>query len=137
MRGSEDSTRRRCPLWRVRAERARRKPHLYDDVRDYALEAGVLHMEVNSKGIRWIRYDERTRTLDVAYTNSGEYRYFDVGPEVYAWLVKAESKGKFVNRLVKEKYRYERLDDGKASSGESDLEQLLRDSLQSEKSKED
>ena len=25
-------------------------------------------MEVNSKGIRWIRYDERTRTLDVAYT---------------------------------------------------------------------
>jgi hypothetical protein len=40
-------------------------------------------MEINSKGIRWIRYDERTRTLDVAYTNSGEYRYFDVGPEVY------------------------------------------------------
>ena len=37
-----------------------------------------------------------TRTLDVAYTNSGEYRYFDLGPE-----------------------------------------QLLRDSLQSEKSKED
>src|SRR4029453_3234514 len=64
---------------------------------------------VDSKGIRWIRYDERTRTLDVAYTNSGEYRYFDVGPEVYAWLVRAESKGKFVNRLVKEKYRYERL----------------------------
>ena len=50
-------------------------------------------MEVNSKGIRWIRYDERTRTLDVADTSSGEYRYFDVGPEVYAWLVRAESKG--------------------------------------------
>jgi len=94
-------------------------------------------MEVNSKGIRWIRYDERTRTLDVAFANSGEYRYFDVGPEVYAWLVRAESKGKFVNRLVKEKYRYERLDDERASSGESDLEQLLRDSLQSPDSKED
>jgi len=94
-------------------------------------------MEINSKGIRWIRYDESTRTLDVAYTNSGEYRYFDVGPEVYAWLVRAESKGKFVNRLVKERYRYERLDDGQAWSGESDLEQLLRDSLESEKSEED
>jgi hypothetical protein len=90
---------------------------------------------IDSKGIRWIRYDERTRTLDVAYTNSGEYRYFDVAPEVYAWLVRAESKGKFVNRLVKERYRYERLGDEQASSGESDLEQLLRDSLQ--KSKED
>jgi hypothetical protein len=92
---------------------------------------------VNSSGIRWIRYDERTRTLDVAYTSSGEYRYFDVGPEVYAWLVRAESKGKFVNRLVKEKYRYERLDGEQASSEEGDLEQLLRDSLQSEKSKQD
>jgi hypothetical protein len=94
-------------------------------------------MEVNSKGIRWIRYDERTRTLDVAYSSSGEYRYFDVGPEVYAWLVRAESKGKFVNRLVKERYRYERLKGEQASSGEEDLEKLLRDSLQSEKSKED
>ena len=92
---------------------------------------------VESRGIRWVRYDESTRTLDVAYANSGEYRYFDVGPEVYAWLVRAESKGKFVNRLVKEKYRYERLDDGKTSSGEQDLEQLLRGSLESAKSKED
>jgi KTSC domain len=86
---------------------------------------------VNSKGIRWIRYDEHTRTLDVAYAASGEYRYFDVGPEVYAWLMKAESKGKFVNRLVKEKYRYERLDGESAASEEGDLEQLLRESLQS------
>ena len=94
-------------------------------------------MEVNSKGIRWIRYDERTRTLDVAYTSSGEYRYFDVGPEVYAWLVRAESKGKFVNRLVKEKYRYQRLDDEQGSSEGGDLEQLLRDSLGSTTGKEE
>src|ERR1700754_1754883 len=124
MRGNEDST--------------RRGPHLYNDARDFALEAGVWHMEaVSSKGIKWIRYDERTRTLDVAYTNSGEYRYFDVGPEVYAWLVRAESKGKFVNRLVKERYRYERLDDEQAAIGVGDLEQLLRDSLESGKSKEE
>ena len=85
---------------------------------------------LNSKSIRWIRYDEQTRTLDVAYTGSGEYRYFDVEPEVHAWLTKVDSKGKFVNRLVKEKYRYERLDVERKSSEEGDLEQLLRDSLQ-------
>lgn len=89
-----------------------------------------MHTEaVNSKGIRWVRYDERTRTLDVGYTSSGEYRYFDVPPEVYSWLMKAGSKGKFVNRLVKEKYRYERLESEPASGEESDIEQLLRDSL--------
>ena len=86
---------------------------------------------VNSRGIKSIRYDESTRTLDVTYTSSGEYRYFDVGPEVYAWLMKAESKGKFVNRLVKEKYRYERLNVESAASEKGDLEQLLRESLQS------
>jgi KTSC domain len=86
---------------------------------------------LNSRGIRWIRYDEQSRTLDVAFTGSGEYRYFDVEPDVYAWLTKVESKGKFVNRLVKEKYRYERLDVEPKSSEEGDLEKLLRDSLQS------
>ena len=87
--------------------------------------------KVDSKGIRWIRYDEGSRTLDVAYAESGEYRYFDVGPEVHAWLMKAESKGKFMNRLVKDKYRYERLDIASAAGAEVDLEQLLRDSLSS------
>lgn len=85
---------------------------------------------IKSSGIRWIRYDERARTLDVAYVNSGEYRYFDVEPEVHAWLSKVESKGRFVNRLVKEKYRYERLDVEQTSSEEGHLEQQLRDSLQ-------
>lgn len=96
-----------------------------------------MHEEaVKSTGIRWIRYDERARTLDVAYMNSGEYRYFDVEPEVYQWLSRIESKGKFVNRLVKEKYRYERLDGAPTSSEEGDLEQLLRDSLHSPPSSE-
>jgi hypothetical protein len=96
-----------------------------------------MHEEaVKSTGIRWIRYDERARTLDVAYVNSGEYRYFDVEPEVYAWLSKVESKGKFVNRLVKEKYRYEKLGGEPTSSEEGDLEKLLRDSLQSPPSSE-
>ena len=91
-----------------------------------------MHEEaVKSTGIKWIRYDERARTLDVAYINSGEYRYFDVEPEVYAWLSKVESKGRFVNRLVKEKYRYERLNAEPTTSEQGDLEQLLRDSLQS------
>jgi hypothetical protein len=91
---------------------------------------------LKSTGIRSIRYDERTRTLDVAYVNSGEYRYFDVEPEVYAWLSKVESKGRFMNRLVKEKYRYERLDGAPTPSEKVDLEKLLRDSLQSPPSSE-
>lgn len=90
---------------------------------------------VKSKGVKWIRYDERNRTLDVAYTRSGEYRYFGVEPETYAWLSKVESKGKFVNRLVKEKYRYERLDVELIVPRGDDIERLLRESLHSPKKK--
>ena len=45
--------------------------------------------------------------------------------------MKAESKGKFINRLVKERYRYERLESESGASEQRDLEQLLRDSLNS------
>jgi len=100
-------------------------------------EGILLHEDaLKSSGIRSIRYDEHARTLDVAYVNSGEYRYFDVGPEVYAWLGRAESKGKFVNRLVKENYRYERLSAEPTPSEEGDLEKLLQDSLRSPPSSE-
>lgn len=90
---------------------------------------------VKSKGIKWIRYDERNRTLDVAYARSGEYRYFEVEPEIYAWLSKIKSKGKFINRLVKEKYRYERLDAELIEPDEDDTERLLRESLHRPKKK--
>ena len=84
---------------------------------------------VNSRGITWIRYDEANQTLDVAYGSSGEYRYFGVEREVYDWLARVKSKGRFLNRLVKGKYRYERLE--QQPTHDLDLEKLLRDSLQS------
>lgn len=93
---------------------------------------------VESTGIRWFRYDADKRTLDVAYISSGEYRYFDVPREVYEWLRRAQSKGKFVNRLVKEKYRYERLtEEGQQPAERVDLEHLLEQSLHSPPKKKD
>jgi hypothetical protein len=81
---------------------------------------------VTSRGIQWIRYDEAKNILEVQYASSKAYRYFDVPITVYEWLLKAGSKGKFVNRLVKDKYAYERIDD---VSEDQDLERLLRDSI--------
>jgi hypothetical protein len=80
-----------------------------------------------SKGIRGIAYNAEQRTLDVEFASSKVYRYFDVPVEVYEWLARVKSKGRFVNRLVKEKYRYERVDDSVA--GEPDLSAALRKSL--------
>lgn len=84
---------------------------------------------VQSKGIEWVAYDEQAATLDVHFAASRTYRYFDVPPSVYDWLLRAPSKGKFLNRLVKDRYRYERLDDGGPDTPDADLLALLEKSL--------
>jgi hypothetical protein len=84
---------------------------------------------VQSKGIDWVAYDEEAQTLYVHFGSSRTYRYFDVPPAVYAWLLRAPSKGKFVNRLVKDRYRYERFEPGSSRETDADLLALLEKSL--------
>ena len=84
---------------------------------------------VQSKGIDWVAYDEEAQTLYVHFGASRTYRYFDVPPAVYAWLLRAPSKGKFVNRLVKDRYRYERFEADSSREADADLLALLEKSL--------
>jgi hypothetical protein len=84
---------------------------------------------VQSKGIDWVAYNEEAQTLYVHFGSSRTYRYFDVPPAVYAWLLSAPSKGKFVNRLVKDRYRYEQFDPGSSREAGVDLLALLQKSL--------
>jgi hypothetical protein len=84
---------------------------------------------VQSKGIDWVAYDEEAQALDVRFASSGTYRYFDVPPATYDWLLRAPSKGRFVNRLVKDRYRYERLESGPRPDADADLRALLEKSL--------
>jgi hypothetical protein len=65
---------------------------------------------VTSTSVVWIDYDASARTLDVAFVSGGVYRYFDVSPAVCDQLRAAESKGRFVNGVVKKRHRYARLE---------------------------
>lgn len=51
-----------------------------------------------------IQYDEATWVLDVLFHNGNGYSYSDVGPEVYAEMLKADSKGSYYNRNIKGHY---------------------------------
>jgi hypothetical protein len=83
---------------------------------------------VKSNAVTSIRYDDATQSLDIEFASASTYRYLDVPRDVYEWLLRVESKGKFVNRLVKEKYRYERVG-SRGPWPDDELEKLLRDSL--------
>ena len=93
-----------------------------------AAEASMTDQRVHSKAIRSVRYDDAGRILEVEFESSSVYRYFDVPRDVYEWLLKVKSKGKFVNRLVKEKYRYEKIGPETADEN-ADLLGLLQQSL--------
>lgn len=83
---------------------------------------------VQSKAIRSVSYDDERKILEVEFESSSAYRYFDVPRDVYEWLLKVKSKGRFVNRLVKEKYRYERIGPETAHE-DTDLLGMLQQSL--------
>jgi KTSC domain len=57
---------------------------------------------VNSSCIASIGYDPRRRELEIEFLQDGEvYRYFDVPLEEHAAFMAAESKGIYLNEVLK------------------------------------
>jgi len=64
---------------------------------------------VDSKNIKTAGYDELTKTLEVEFVKGGIYQYFDVPAEVYTAFKDANSKGAFLFKNIKGKYKYNKL----------------------------
>lgn len=64
---------------------------------------------VESSCIARIGYDPARKEVYVEFLDSGLYAYRDVQPSVYDEFAKAESKGTFVNEVIKPRYRYRKL----------------------------
>lgn len=63
---------------------------------------------LNASNIQKIQWDESN--LIIYFHNGGVYQYFDVPKELSVWLGDAKSPGAFLNREIKGKYRYTRID---------------------------
>jgi hypothetical protein len=66
-------------------------------------------VRLGSSAIASISYDEKERTLDVAFREGETYRYWHVPEFVSRRLLKAESAGAFWNQ-IKDNYGFTRLD---------------------------
>jgi hypothetical protein len=78
----------------------------------HAARRGILEVVreyPDSSSIEWFDFNGRARTLDVAFAGGAAYRYLGVPENVYAALRAAESKGRYVNEVVKPRYRFIRL----------------------------
>jgi len=60
----------------------------------------VKRQPVNSRAVREAGYDPESRTLEIAFESGRVYQYLDVPESVFAWLLRARSKGAYVSRIL-------------------------------------
>ena len=64
---------------------------------------------VSSSAISSVGYDPKGKVLELEFSSGGVYDYYEVPRKVYAALMSAESKGRFVSEQIRGRYRSERL----------------------------
>ena len=66
--------------------------------------------KVDSSNLDSIGYSEENSVLEVEFLNGSIYEYLDVPVEVYHGIMKADSKGKYLNEFVKKAgYTYSKI----------------------------
>lgn len=63
---------------------------------------------VDSSNVEAIGYDPDARELHVHFRESGSYVYFEVEELVFSEFLNADSKGKYLNQMIKGVYNYEK-----------------------------
>lgn len=65
-------------------------------------------INVDSSNLQSVGYDSETKTLEVQFNYADRiYHYLEVPQEIFDGLMAAESKGKFLQQNVKNRYEYE------------------------------
>lgn len=69
----------------------------------------MLRQVVDSSSLRSIGYDAATQTLEVEFEKGAVYSYAGVPHEIWLALKRAESKGRFFQAYVRDRYRTSRI----------------------------
>jgi len=59
---------------------------------------------LRSRAVISAGYDEQTLELELEFRSGHVYRYENVPPSVFEWLLRIENKGGFVRRMVQGRY---------------------------------
>ena len=63
----------------------------------------------SSSNISSIRYEDEQSILEVTFLNGGVYQYFDVPIHIIADFKQASSKGEYLAREIKGRFRYSKV----------------------------
>ena len=77
--------------------------------------------KVESSNISKVGYDKETQTLEIEFRNGNSYRYFGVPEKGYTKLLESESKGKFLSKFIKNRFKFEQIEKDKIEMREIKL----------------
>ena len=66
----------------------------------------MLRQRVSSSNIVSVGYDEEQRVLEIVFVGGRVYHYLEVPPERVLSLLRAESKGRYLNSEIKPHFRF-------------------------------
>lgn len=61
---------------------------------------------LSSSAVVSAAYDPKSQTLELEFSSGRIYQYADVPQGAYDWLLRSESKGAFVSRMINDRYAY-------------------------------
>lgn len=64
----------------------------------------MIRTAVESTTLRTVLYDPDRKLLQLEFCSNSVYRYFDVPAEIHQALPAASSKGRYFNRLIRDKF---------------------------------
>lgn len=65
--------------------------------------------QLHSRSLAWALYHPRRRWLNIAFRTGKLYRYFNVPICYYQQLLAAESKGRYFNSTIRNRFPYQDL----------------------------
>lgn len=65
--------------------------------------------EVDSSNLHSVGYDADRKLLEIQFNGGEVYEYYQVPPETYESLMKADSKGRYHHQNIGNMYEYKRV----------------------------
>ncbi|MDQ0966253.1 hypothetical protein QFZ20_001656 [Flavobacterium sp. W4I14] len=65
-----------------------------------------------SSVIKYFSYDAATETLKIIFVTDMIYQYKEVPEKIYKMLKASGSKGRYFNRHIKDKFKFQKLEEG-------------------------
>jgi len=89
------------------------KKGMFDRAKDWLKEKFTgfkkFDLDGDSSAISYVRYNKKKKILEVRFKERGKYQYVGVPESDFLDMMKSPSKGAYLNKKIKQKYKYKKV----------------------------